>query len=66
MPKEFVDTEVIQDLENGVCELEAPKYWADAALKFVHLYPNGLEHRRYPLSVNDVKVMGDAVSDDEH
>ena len=26
VPKEFVGTEVVQDLENGICELKAPKY----------------------------------------
>ena len=45
VPKEFVGTEVIQDLENGICELKARKYWEGTALKFDHLFPNGLKHR---------------------
>ena len=66
VPKEFVGTEMIQDLENGICVLKAPKYWEAAALKFLHLYPNGLKHRRNPLSVTDEKVMEEVVSGDEH
>ena len=53
-------------MENGICKLKAPKCWEAAALKFVHLYPNGLKHRRNPLSVIDEKVMEEDASDDEH
>ena len=48
------------------CELKAPKYWDAAALKFAHLFPNGLKHRRNPLSIIDEKVMEEVVMGDEH
>ena len=44
-PKEFVGTQVIQDLKNGICELKAPKCWEGGALKFDCLFPNGLKRR---------------------
>ena len=34
VPGEFVGTEFLQDLELGLCELKAPKYWEGASLKF--------------------------------
>ena len=29
VPKEFVGVEFLQDLDRGLCELKAPKYWED-------------------------------------
>ena len=58
--------EMIQDLENGLCELKAPKYWESAAVKFEHLFSGGLKHRRNPLSVNDEKIMEEVVTDEEY
>ena len=66
VPTEFVGTELIQDLENGLCELKAPKYWESAVLNFDRLFPNDLKHRRNPLSAIDEKVMEEAVTGDEH
>jgi len=43
-----VGTEVIQDLDRGLCELKAPKYWENAAEKFKELFPAGLKNRRNP------------------
>ena len=38
VPKEFVGTEVIQDLENRICELKTPKYWRVLLLSSIVYY----------------------------
>ena len=65
VPKEFVGTEFIQDLELGLCELKAPKYWESALLKVNKYFKNGVKERYNPMSVYDEKIMNETVSDDE-
>ena len=62
---EFVGTDFHQDLERGLCELKAPKYWELAAEKFKDIFPNGLKERATPMSVYDEKIMLEEVSDEE-
>ena len=49
VPKEFVGTEMIQDLVKGLCELKAPKYWENSAVKFEHLFSGGLTAKTHSL-----------------
>jgi len=63
--EEFVGTEFHQDLNRGLCELKAPKYWELAAEKFKDQFPNGLKARGNPMSVNDERIMMEEVSDEE-
>ena len=66
VPKEFVGTEILQDLDRGLCELKAPKYWEGAALKFQKYFENGIKERLNPLSIIDEKTMlSKEVSDEE-
>jgi hypothetical protein len=66
VPGEFVGTEFAQDLERGLCELKAPKYWEGAAQKFKEHFPKGLKERHNPLSVQDEKILlTEEVSDEQ-
>ena len=65
VPKEFVGVEFLQDLDRGLCELKAPKYWEDAAVKFEHLFPKGMKPRVNALTEADDKLMEEEVSDAE-
>jgi hypothetical protein len=56
-PGEFVGTEFVQDLERGLCELKAPKYWEGALQKFDKHFPTGIKERLNPLSIQDEKTM---------
>jgi hypothetical protein len=56
-PGEFVGTEFVQDLERGLCELKAPKYWEGALQKFDKHFPAGIKERLNPLSIQDEKTM---------
>ncbi len=56
VPCEFVGTEFIQDMELGLCELKAPKYWEGAALKFTKYFKGGIKDRFNPLTSIDEKV----------
>ena len=62
---EFVGTEFLQNIELGICELKAPKYWDTALTKFVKFFPNGVKERYNPMSVYDEKIMQGEVSDEE-
>jgi hypothetical protein len=65
-PGEFVGTDFIQDLELGLCELRAPKYWESAATKFNKYFGHGIRERYNPLSIIDEKFMlTEEVSDEE-
>jgi hypothetical protein len=57
VPEEFVGTEFVQDLDMGLCELKAPKYWEGAAQKFVKHFPKGIKKRFNPLSIQDERIM---------
>jgi hypothetical protein len=57
VPGEFVGTLFVQDLERGLCELKAPKYWESAAAKFENHFPDGIKTRLNPLSIADEKTM---------
>jgi hypothetical protein len=63
---EFVGTEFLQDIELGICELKAPKYWDTALTKFEKFFPNGVKKRYNPMSVYDEKIMQSEVSDEEY
>ena len=63
---EFVGVEFLQDLELGICEVKAPKYWETALTKFANFFPNGVKERFNPMSVYDEKLMQDEVSDEEY
>ncbi len=47
----------MQDLEKGLCELKAPKYWVGAAQKFAKHFQSGIKERYNPLSIQDEKTM---------
>jgi hypothetical protein len=64
-PGEFVGTEFHQNLDLGLCELKAPKYWESALERLAKYFPNGVKERINPLSVYDEKVMLEEVSDQE-
>jgi hypothetical protein len=64
-PGEFVGTEFIQNLDLGLCELKAPKYWEGALLKFEKLFKDGVPERFNPLSEYDEKQMEEPVTDEE-
>jgi hypothetical protein len=57
VPGEFVGTEFVQDLERGLCELKAPKYWEGASEKFKKYFESGIKERYNPLSIQDEKTM---------
>ncbi len=57
VPGEFAGTLFVHDLEKGLCELKAPKYWEGAAAKFENHFPGGIKTRLNPLSVADEKTM---------
>jgi hypothetical protein len=57
VPGEFVGTEFVQDLERGLCELKAPKYWEGASEKFKQYFKSGIKERYNPLSIQDEKTM---------
>ena len=65
VPKEFVGVEFLQDLYRGLCELKAPKYWEDAAVKFEHLFPKGMKPRVNAITEADDRLMEEEVSDKE-
>jgi hypothetical protein len=65
-PGEFVGTDFVQDLELGLCELRAPKYWEGAATKFNTYFEHGIKERFNPLSIIDERFMlTEEVSDEE-
>jgi hypothetical protein len=65
-PGEFVGTDFVQDLELGLCELRAPKYWEGAATKFNKYFEHGIKERFNPLSIIDERFMlTEEVSDEE-
>ena len=65
VPGEFVGTEFVQDLELGVCELKAPKYWEGALAKMEKYFPNAIKERKSPLTPYDEKILEREVSDSE-
>ena len=65
VPKEFVGTEFLQDLDLGLCELKAPKYWETALIKLEKYFPNGVQTRLNPLTVADEKILEEEVSDED-
>ena len=66
VPREFVGTEFLQDLEKGLLEMKSPKYWELAAERFKNLFPHGPKARRNAMTLSDERTMFEEVSDEQH